>query len=665
MKMRHAVGRAKQRSDRRRDEYSRRMAVGAEMMAGGGVHFRLWAPKAEAVRVVVNSRTRELEAEGDGYFSGLVTEAEPGMVYRFDLNGGLFPDPVSRFQPEGPHGPSEIVDPSGFKWTDQKWGGVSRRGQVIYEMHIGTFTREGTWTAAAEQLEELAELGITLVELMPVADFPGRFGWGYDGVNLFAPTRLYGRPDDFRAFVDRAHRLGVGVILDVVYNHFGPDGNYLHSFSEDYFTDRYQNEWGRALNFDGENCGPAREFFAANAAYWIEEFHLDGLRLDATQQIFDASPEHIVGVITQKVRAAAAGASRPSKQTRAYRPLSPSAGERENAAGKRSTYIVAENETQEARLARSIEEGGYGVDALWNDDFHHSAMAALTGRNEAYYSDYKGAPQELISAAKRGYLYQGQWYSWQKKRRGTSAAGLEPNQFVNFIQNHDQVANSLRGLRVQQLTDPGRFRAMTALLLLGPGTPMLFQGQEFGASAPFLYFADHNPELAKLVNAGRKEFLCQFKSLASAETTCCMAMPHDEKTFLSCKLDFSEREKHTDVYQLHRDLLRLRREDPVFSKPRAGGVDGAVLSAEAFVLRFFGEAGNDRVLLVNLGLDLHLNPAPEPLLAPAEGQVWEVIWSSEATCYGGCGAPPSDTEGNWIVPGHAAVVMGAGGKAEG
>ena len=323
---------------------------------------------------------------------------------------------------------------------------------------------------------------------MPVADFPGRFGWGYDGVNLFAPTRLYGRPDDFRQFVDQAHANGLAVILDVVYNHIGPDGNYLAAFSDAYFTDRYLNEWGEAINFDGPDAGPSREFFIANAGYWIDEYHLDGLRLDATQQMFDSSPTHILTEIGQRVREMARG---------------------------RATIISSENEPQETKIVRPVEQGGYGLDALWNDDFHHSAMVALTGRNEAYYTDYHGTPQELISAVKYGYLYQGQHYSWQKQRRGTPALDLAPSVFVSFIQNHDQVANTARGERVHTQTSPGRYRAMTALMLLAPATPMLFQGQEIAASAPFLYFCDHDPELASMVKAGRTEFLRQFPSIRS------------------------------------------------------------------------------------------------------------------------------------------------------
>ena len=608
------------------------MPVGAEVTPSG-VHFRVWAPASKKVTVQLIShgttKSFALETGADGYFSAFVAEAHAGMLYKFQLDSGAFPDPATRFQPEGPHGPSQIIDPTKFRWTDNNWRGVPREGQVIYEMHIGTFTAKGTWTAAMEQLPELARLGVTVLELMPVADFPGLFGWGYDGVDLFAPTRLYGTPDEFRAFVDRSHSLGLGVILDVVYNHIGPDGNYLKQFSPDYFSTRYQNEWGEALNFDGANSGPVREFFIANAGYWVDEFHLDGLRLDATQQIFDSSDEHVLAAITRRVRAAANG---------------------------RSSYLVAENEAQHSKLARSLEDGGYGIDALWNDDFHHSASVAVTGRNEAYYSDHRGHPQELISAMKYGYLFQGQWYSWQKKPRGKPAFGFHPASFVNCVQNHDQIANSLRGIRLHQLTSPGRFKAITALTLLGPGTPMLFQGEEFAASTPFLYFADHNPELAKLVAVGRRKFLEQFPSIACPESTQCLANPESQMTFEKCKLDFSERERHAGYYALHRDLLKLRREDPVFRNPRPGGVDGAVLGNESFVLRFFGEDGEDRLLLVNLGVEVNLTEQPEPLLAPVADTGWKIIWSSEDPEYGGCGTPSLGHQ-SWRIPGHAALVL--------
>ena len=303
-----------------------------------------------------------LEKEKGGYFSG-IAQAGAGSLYRFrvDQNEKSYPDPASRFQPAGPHGPSAVVDPATFRWSDRAWKGITLAGQIFYEMHIGTFTPEGTWAAAAEQLPELAKIGIRTIEMMPIADFAGPFGWGYDGVNLFAPTQLYGTPDDLRRFIDRAHSLGLGVILDVVYNHFGPEGNYLSIFSDDYMTKRHENDWGDAINFDGPNSGPVREFYITNGRYWIEEYHFDGFRFDATQTIIDDSDEYIIGAIGRAAR---------------------------EAAGKRSIVLVAENEQQETKLVRPRSEGGDDLDGVWNDDWHHSALVALTDRNEAYYTDY-------------------------------------------------------------------------------------------------------------------------------------------------------------------------------------------------------------------------------------------------------------------------------------
>jgi len=614
----------------------RQYPIGAELQPNGGTHFRVWSPRSKGVEVLLEAgpgapAAVQLKMQESGYFAGLVSQAALGTRYRFRLDGaGCFPDPASRYQPDGPSGASQVMDASSFAWSDSGWQGVGLKGQVVYEIHIGTFTKEGTWQAARKELAELADCGITLLEVMPVSEFPGRFGWGYDGVGMFAPSHLYGEPDDFRSFVDEAHSFGLGVILDVVYNHFGPDGNYMKEFSPDYFTDKHESDWGEPINYDGKKAGPVREFFLSNAGYWIEEFHLDGLRLDATQAIYDASRENIMATIGKRVREAARG---------------------------RKTIIVAENEPQFTKLVRPIERGGYGLDALWNDDFHHSSMVAMTGRNEAYYTDYLGKPQEFISIAKYGYLFQGQLCKWQKKRRGTPAFGLEPAKFVTFIQNHDQIANSCRGERVHFLTSPGRLRAMTALLLLLPGTPMLFQGQEFASTSPFLYFADHKPDLAKLIEEGRANFLAQFRSLATSEMQSSLADPADPATFERCKLDFSERERNLRIYDLHRDLLRVRRDDPVFSAQAPGGVDGAVLAEECFILRYFGKSGDDRLLVVNLGTDLHLDPAPEPLLAPPVGTAWQTLWSSENTRYGGTGMPRIDSEDNWRIPGHAAVAL--------
>jgi maltooligosyltrehalose trehalohydrolase len=613
----------------------RRLPIGAEVVEGG-VHFRVWAPKASRLSVVIDDADHALGADADHYFAGFVPGLGVGTRYRFRIDDGatLFPDPASRFQPDGPHGPSEIVDPARFAWSDHAWRGRALAGQVIYEMHVGTFTREGTWAAATRELDEVARVGVTVLEIMPVADFPGRFNWGYDGVNLFAPTRLYGTPDDFRGFVDRAHRLGLAVILDVVYNHFGPDGNYLKQFADAYVTDRYENEWGEAINFDGDDAGPVREFVLANAGHWIDEYHLDGLRLDATQQIFDASPDPIVAAIVRRVRAAAPG---------------------------RTTLVIAENEPQDPRVARPPARGGFGVDGMWNDDFHHTTHVAATGQRQAYYLDYHGTPQELLAATKWGFLSQGQRYAWQKKRRGHPAFDLLPATFVNYLQNHDQIANSAHGARLHAITSPGRYRALTALLLLGPGTPMLFQGQEFAASAPFLFFADHVEHLAGAVRDGRRQFLAQFPGLATPALQACLPDPGDPATFERCRLDHTERTRHADAYRLHTDLLRLRREDGVFGSRPQRHVDGAVLGPDAFVLRFFGDQpqnADDRLLLVNLGRERHLPEALEPLLAPPGDRTWQVMWSSEDARYGGYGIGPVEHDGGWTIPGEAAIAMG-------
>ena len=621
---------------------SRRYPIGAEPIGRNQTHFRVWAPKADDVDLVLEESAKKdakrtfhpLEREEGGYFSGSA-DVGAGALYRFRVNKAahFHPDPASRFQPHGPHGSSCVVDPAQFKWTDSKWRGVKMKGQVIYEMHIGTFTKEGTWQAAAEQLAELARIGISVIEMMPIADFPGNFGWGYDGVNLFAPTHLYGTPDDLRAFVDRAHSLGLAVILDVVYNHFGPDGNYIRMFSEDYFTARYEkNDWGETINFDGPNSGPVREFFITNGRYWIDEFRFDGFRFDATQEVKDTSDEYIVGAIGRAAR---------------------------KAAQPRDIILIAENERQETKLIRPRNEGGDDLDAVWNDDFHHSAVVALTGKREAYYTDYLGNPQEFISAAKYGYLFQGQPYLWQEAPRGTTTFGAPPEAFVSFIENHDQVSNTAAGERLRFQSSPGRYRAMTALLLLGPWTPLLFQGQEFGASTPFIFFTDvGDGSMREAIRKGRFEFLAQFPSFATKEVQDRLPVPSDPTVFVSSKLDFSERQKNKELYDLNVDLLKLRRNDSRFREQIPNGVDGAVLGPASFVLRYFSKRNtDDRLLVVNFGENRELNPVPEPLLAPPLGFEWEILWSSESAAYGGSGTAAVATQERWILPAEATVAL--------
>ena len=619
-------------------QFQRRYPIGAELIGENETHFRLWGPKARQVDVVLEDAADAkpkfcpLIAEPSGYFSGAAS-AGVGARYRFRLNGAekFYPDPASRFQPDGPHGSSCIIDPTKFQWSDPEWPGVKLNGQVIYELHIGTFTTAGTWRSAAEELEELARIGITVIEMMPVAEFPGRFGWGYDGVDLFAPSHLYGMPDDLRAFIDRAHSLGLGVILDVVYNHFGPDGNYLGSFSDDYLLRGKGHEWGDVINFDGSNSAPVREFFITNGRYWIEEFHFDGFRFDATHAIRDGSDEYIICTVGRAAR---------------------------NAAGARSIILIAENDLQESKMTRSRNGGGDGLDAMWNDDFHHSAVVALTGQNVGYFRDYSGRPQEFISAAKYGFLYQGQALSWRKVLRGTPTFGIPAEAFVCFIENHDQIANTGPGDRPRFRTSPGRYRAMTALLLLGPWTPLLFQGEEFGASSPFLFFADAgDASVREGTRTGRGELLAPFLSMSEEETLTRLPAPDNPQTFSRCKLDFSEREKNRELYDLHVDLLNLRREDSRFRQQSSGGIDGALLGRASFVLRYFSDQYDDRLLIVNFGERQVLHPASEPLLAPPSGCRWETVWTSDSSHYGGPGSAAVVTHESWVLPAESGVVL--------
>jgi maltooligosyltrehalose trehalohydrolase len=403
--------------------------------------------------------------------------------------------------------------------------------------------------------------------------------------------------------IDEAHRHGLGIILDVVYNHLGPDGNYLDKYSDHYFSDK-DTEWGNAINFDGEYSTPVRDFFLANVTHWIAEYHFDGLRLDATQSIHDAGSHgiHIITEIGQRVRASANG---------------------------RKTVVVAENEPQDACLVCGVEQNGNGLDGVWNDDFHHSAVVALTGRREAYFSDHLGRAQEFISAAKYGYLYQGQYYAWQQHPRGKSSLHIDPKSFITFLENHDQIANFGKSQRLRLLSSPSRYRAMTALWLLGPGTPMFFQGQEYGGQTPFHYFAGHKGELASAVIRGRSGFMLQFAAQDTPEMKINLANPEDLETFRQSQLDPDEQERYPEVVRLHTDLLALRHTDPVLNHQIGSSLDGAVLGESCFVIRYLTSDQEDRLLVVNFGPGLDLPHLPEPLIAPPFGCDWQVRWSSE------------------------------------
>jgi len=591
-----------------------------------GVVFTVWAPAQRELALVIDGRPDiRMTPEPEGYFTTRVSDVREEDRYWFRLAQGLRPDPVSRFQPDGPFGPSMVVDPHAYRWRTRNWTGAApRHRQVIYELHIGTFTMDGTWTSARERLPHLASLGVTTLEVMPIAEFDGRFGWGYDGVFLFAPYHGYGTPADVRGFVDAAHAAGLGVILDVVYNHLGPSGNVLHEFSPSYFAD--ETEWGQGFNLDGECSGPVRHFMRENVRHWLEEYRFDGLRFDATQALIDRSPIHIVHELTDHGRASVA---------------------------PRRIYLTAENERQDASLVRQSDTDS-GVDSLWNEDWHHSAVVALTGRREAYLSDYQGTAQEFASMARSNLLYQGQWYSWQKQPRGSDSRHHPHAAFVCFLENHDQVANIGTGRRLHHGVDRGKWRALSTLLVLGPSAPLLFQGQEEAVEQPFTYFADHQPPLSDLVQRGRVEFLSQFPSLSSQEVRERLPVPSDEEAFKACRIDWRTTTAGQEARELYTDLIALRHADPVLSRlgTREVTVDSSAPTADLVLVRY--TAGEDaRLLLINLGA-LTCCAMNDPLFAPDQHHRWELVFCCEQLKYGGDGVHTSFTEGRWRLQAHCA-----------
>ena len=545
------------------------MTLGA-IPEAGGTRFAVWAPKARAVEVViVDGRAHALERGDDGIFAGRVPGVGAGARYCYRVDGGRgLPDPASRWQPEGVHGPSEVIDPSAFAWSDTRWEGLRGRALVIYELHVGTFTSAGTFAAAEARLDELVSLGVSAVELMPVAEFPGRWNWGYDGVDLFAPSHSYGHPDDLRRLVDGAHRRGLAVILDVVYNHLGPDGAYLSAYSPYYFTDRHKSPWGDGVNLDGPHSEHVRAFFMENALHWIDEYHVDGLRLDATHALQDDSRRHFLAELAARVR---------------------------QEAGHRGALLIAEDERNLDRLVRDEGEGGFGLDAVWADDFHHHVRRLLAGDSEGYFASFSGTTRDLANTMARGWFFVGQ-ACHTGKPRGTNPSGIPLNRFVICLQNHDQVGNRALGERLHHQVDLASYRAASALLLCAPETPLLFMGQEWAASAPFLYFTDHEPELGSKVTEGRREEFSAFSAFADPATRDRIPDPQAASTFRRSQLQWDERDAmpHAGVWRLYQALLARRRAEPALADaPAAGGHGGDKSGAVAEVL-----ALDDQTLLV-------------------------------------------------------------------
>lgn len=531
--------------------------------------FTLWAPAAARVDLVLDDETIPLTRSSGGWWKLTCASAGAGTRYGFSLDGGpRRPDPRSAWQPEGIDGPSVVVDHDDFSWTDGKWRGIALRGAVLYELHVGTFTPGGTFTSAIERLPDLVALGIDAVELMPVVEFSGARGWGYDGVDLFAPHHAYGGPDGLKRLVDAAHGLGLGVVVDAVYNHLGPAGNYLSEFGP-YFSDRHQTNWGAAVNFDGPGSDEVRRFVLDNARQWLVDYHVDGLRLDAVHAIVDDSAVHILEELAESVDALAAERGRP-------------------------LFLIAESDRNDPRYVRPPTAGGYGLDAAWADEWHHALHAALSGERSGYYADF-GSLSQLAKGLRQAWVYDGTYSPHRQRRHGRAPSGLRGHQFVVCTQNHDQVGNRALGERASALMSAGRCRIAAALLLSAPFTPLLFQGEEWAASTPFLYFTDHrDAQLAQAVSEGRRREFAAFGWDPDS-----IPDPQAAATFMASRLDWDERDApgHAGMLAWYRELLALRRHFPDLADPRPESV--AVVADEqagTIVVR----RGRVRVL-VNLG----------------------------------------------------------------
>jgi maltooligosyltrehalose trehalohydrolase len=607
------------------------MPFGAEVLQDGAVRFRLWAPAAQHLELVLEDgpgeRHREMEGVGDGWFECVTRDAEPGSLYRYRIGYDQeVPDPASRHQPRDVHGPSQVVDSAAFEWGDEAWEGRPWEEAVLYELHVGTFSPDGTFRGVAERLDYLAELGITALELMPVAVFPGRRNWGYDGVLPFAPDATYGRPEDLKDLVQAAHRRGLMMILDVVYNHFGPEGNYLHLYAPGFFTQRHQTPWGDGINFDGEGSRVVRDFFIHNALFWLEEYGFDGLRLDAVHAIADDSEPDILIELAEAVGAG------PGRQRR--------------------VHLVLENDRNAAHYLARVDDGSpRWYTAQWNDDFHHAAHLLATGESDGYYVDYKDQPAaHLARCLTEGFAYQGDPSPFRKGMpRGEPSTGLPTTAFINLLQNHDQVGNRALGERLGELTSPEALRAITAVLLLAPYPPLIFMGQELMAASPFLFFCDFGEELAQSVTEGRRREFAQFERFSDPKARESIPDPNDPETFQRSKLDWGalDQAPHASWQRFHRTLLTLRQREIT---PRLAGMRGGESR-----ISWANGGPNDRsirvswrlgdgarlTLTANLGDTDYVVPKPGvPLGSPlysepdgvdnalAEGRLppWSVIW---------------------------------------
>ncbi len=577
----------------------------------GKASFRVWAPQAEQVQLVLEPKEGSHDKfamiqEAEGFFSLELENIRPGDLYRYrkDANDA-WPDPASRFQPQGVHGPSQLIDPCMFAWSDGNWKGVGREGLVLYELHVGTFTPEGRFASATKKLAFLRDLGVTAVELMPVADFPGSRNWGYDGVALFAPARCYGTPDDLRQLVNTAHQLGLAVHLDVVYNHLGPDGAYLAGYSPFVFSERHRSPWGAGLNFDGPHSEVLRRFFIESALHWIHEYHLDGLRLDATHAIVDDSPEYFLAELSEAVEKSMPGETR-------------------------KVLVIAEDDRNLARIATPRNKDGWGLDGIWADDLHHEIHRCLTGQSDGYFADFSGTTSDISTTVRKGWFYCGQHAAYFGKDRGSDPCDLPPSAFVVCLQNHDQVGNRAMGERLNHLVDLASYRAASVLLLLAPETPLLFMGQEWACTSPFQYFTDHNPDLGRKVTEGRRREFARFASFSDPAARERIPDPQEQSTFSRSKLrwDETEAEPYASVLRLYRALLRLRAQHPAMNDFSRSGFETTPLGEDSLLLRREASAAGLLAVVQLQGAGVH-DLRSQALAALPHGVQWKPVLTTE------------------------------------
>jgi malto-oligosyltrehalose trehalohydrolase len=600
------------------------MPFGAEVQPDGSVRFRLWAPAAKNVSLrLENVKTDPLplSPSSQGWFELTTNQAGAGSLYRFQIDGKTeVPDPASRFQPHDVHGPSEVMNPSAFEWTDTHWRGRPWEQAVIYELHVGTFTPEGTFRGVEQKLDYLRDLGITAIELMPLSDFPGSRNWGYDGVLPYAPDSSYGRPDDLKRLIQSAHAKGLMVLLDVVYNHFGPEGNYLHQYAPQFFTNRHHTPWGDAINFDGPDSRTVRDFFIHNALYWLEEYHFDGLRFDAVHAIVDDSKPGFLAELAETVR--------------------------NRLGNERHIHLILENGDNIARYLQRDQNGAVRLyNAQWNDDIHHAMHVLLTGESDGYYADYVQHPmRHLCRCLREGFAFQGDYSEYHASHRGEPSDELPPSAFISFLQNHDQIGNRALCERITQLAAAGAVKAVMEILLLAPSPPLLFMGEEFGATTPFLFFCDFHGDLAAAVTNGRRNEFARFSKFSSAEVRDSIPDPNAEQTFQRSKLDWNSLQdtSHSRWLKAYRELLALRQRIVI---PHVG------VSSESHCEL---SGPNNRGLSIDWStkdgavLELRANLGPEPAVKvkPSSGTVfysstpeaaeaskhsrlpaWSVLWS--------------------------------------